>query len=51
MKEKTTHTILRTKVWQEKNNFTLKNIFLCSPQKDKALSTSNKEIKNGGTHN
>jgi hypothetical protein len=41
-KEKTTHITLHTKVWQEKYNFTLKNIFLCSPQRDKTLSTSKK---------
>jgi hypothetical protein len=30
-----------------KNNFTLENILPYNPQKDKALSTSKKEIKNG----
>jgi hypothetical protein len=35
---------------QEKNIFTSKNIFLYNPQRDKALSTSKKKIKNGGTN-
>jgi hypothetical protein len=50
-KEKITHRILRTKVWQEKTNFTLKYIFLYIPQRDKALSTFKKKIKNHGTNN
>jgi hypothetical protein len=31
-----------------KNNFTLENIFLYGPQKDRVLSTSKKEGKNSG---
>jgi hypothetical protein len=33
----------------EKDNFTPKNIFLYSPQRDITLNTSKKEIRNGGT--
>jgi hypothetical protein len=32
-----------------KNNFTSKNILLYSPQKENALNTSKKEVKNDGT--
>jgi hypothetical protein len=32
-----------------KNNFTSKNIFMYNTQRDKQLSTSKKEVKNGGT--
>ncbi len=31
-----------------KNDFTLESIILYNPQRDKALSTSKKQIKNGG---
>jgi hypothetical protein len=34
-----------------KNNFTLESIFLYNPQRDKALSTSEKEIRNDKTCN
>jgi hypothetical protein len=44
----TTHRTLCTKVWQEKNNFTTKNILLYSSQKDKTLNTFKKEVKNNG---
>jgi hypothetical protein len=37
------------KRYGKKNNFTLKYIFLYSPQRDKDLNTSNEEVKNGGT--
>jgi hypothetical protein len=47
--EKTTHITLCTKVLQEKNNFILENISMYNPQRDKVLSTSKKEVKNGGT--
>ncbi len=50
-KKKTTHRILRIKVWQEKYDFTPKNIFLYNPQKDRTLSTSKNKIRNGGTSN
>jgi hypothetical protein len=33
----------------DKNNFIPKNILLYSPQRDIALNTSKKEIRNGGT--
>jgi ribosomal protein S16 len=45
MKEKTTHRILCTNVWQEKNIFILENIFLYNPQRDRAINTSKKEIQ------
>lgn len=48
-KENTTHRTLHTKVWQEKDKFTLENIFLYNPQKDRDLNTSKKEVKNDGT--
>jgi len=32
-----------------KNDFTSENILMYSPQRDKALSTSKEEVKNGGT--
>jgi hypothetical protein len=47
-KENTTHRILHTKVWQDKNNFIPKNILMHNPQRDKALSTSKKEVRNDG---
>lgn len=34
-----------------KNNFTLENIIMYSPKKDRSLSTSKKEIKNNGIGN
>lgn len=49
MKEKTTCKPLSTKVWQEKINFIPKIIPMYSPQRNKMLSTSKKEVKNGGT--
>jgi hypothetical protein len=39
------------KRYGKKNNFTLKNIILYSPQRDKDLNTSKEKIKNGGTNN
>jgi hypothetical protein len=33
-----------------KSNFTSKNIFMYGPQRDKALNTSKKEIKNDGSN-
>jgi hypothetical protein len=33
----------------KKTDFTLENIFLYKPQRDKTLSTSKKEVRNGGT--
>jgi hypothetical protein len=47
-KENTTHRILRTKVWQNKDNFTPKNIFMYNPERDKTLNTSKKEVRNDG---
>jgi hypothetical protein len=47
-KENTTHRILHTKVWQEKNSFTLKNIFMYYLERDRTLSSSKKEVKNDG---
>jgi hypothetical protein len=34
-----------------KSNFTSKNILLYSSQRDRALSTSKKEVKNDGINN
>ncbi len=34
-KENTTHRILCTKLWQDKDNFTPKNIFMYCVEKDK----------------
>jgi hypothetical protein len=34
-----------------KNNFISKNIFLYSPQRDKTISTSKKEVRNDGINN
>jgi hypothetical protein len=48
-KEKTTHIVFYLELWQEKDNFTLENILLYNPQRNKALSISKKKIKNGGT--
>ncbi len=36
------------KIMTRKSNFTFKIILLYSPQRDKTLSTSKKEVKNGG---
>jgi hypothetical protein len=47
MKENNYTWKLHTKLWQEKNDFTLKNILLYNPQRDKTLSTFKKEVKNG----
>jgi hypothetical protein len=43
--KKTTHTILCTKVWQEKVSFIQKNIPMYGPQSYKALSTSKEDNK------
>jgi len=48
MKEKTTHIEFYLELWQEKDNFTLENILLYNPQRDKTLSTSKKKIRIGG---
>jgi hypothetical protein len=42
MKEKTTHIKFYLELWLEKDNFTLENILLYNPQRDRALSTSKK---------
>jgi hypothetical protein len=45
----TTHRILHTNNMAGKSNFTLENILMYNPQRDKALSTSKKEVRNDGT--
>ncbi len=47
----TTHQILRTKGMARKNNFTSESIIPYNPQREKALSTSNKEVRISGTCN
>jgi hypothetical protein len=34
-----------------KNNFISENIIIYSPQRDRSLSTSKKEVRNSGTSN
>jgi hypothetical protein len=47
-KENTTHRFLHTKVWQDKDNFIPKFILMYSLERDRALNTSKKEVKNDG---
>jgi hypothetical protein len=45
---KTLHTNFYIQKYNDKNNFIPKNILMHNPQRDKALSTSKKEVRNNG---